>query len=100
VGSTRATKAQPIALRELIAKLRELDRLTGEEKVKAARALISPGTGPLVVTVQAVADAEVVRLLAQAQLSAAELAKRLGYASRSGVTDAVLRHKDRLAGGR
>lgn len=96
--ATRDPKvARAIPLKELLALMRELDRARGIRRVELARQLADL-KGPTVATLKAVGDEGVVQALAKSGLSDRELATRLGYKSRSGVTDAVSRHRRRLAG--
>jgi hypothetical protein len=85
-----------IPLAELIEHLRKLDAARGIERVQLARWLSSM-EGPTYATLQAAGDEGVVEALADTRLSAAALAVELGHPYRAAVTDAVLRHRDRLA---
>ena len=85
-----------IPIAELIGYLRKLDKARGIERVKLARWLANM-EGPTYATLQAAGDRGVVEALEDTGLSAAALATELGHPYRAAVTDAVLRHRDRLA---
>lgn len=89
--------AHRIPLHELIDLMQQLERATGAERVRLARHL-SGLDGPTLATIQAAGDEGVMQAKAASKVTDARLAQELGYASRSGVTDAVWRHKERLAG--
>lgn len=93
----RGARAQRIPLAELIELMRQLEQATGADRVRLARRLAGLD-GPCLVTIQAVGDEGVVQAKAAWSGTEAALARELGYASRSGVTDAVRRHRERLAG--
>jgi len=96
--ATRDPKvARAIPLMELIGLMLELSRARGVDRVELARRL-SDLKGPTLATLKAAGDEGVVQALAKSGLSDRELAAKLGYRSRSGVTDAVLRHNRRLRG--
>jgi hypothetical protein len=96
--ATRDPKvARAIPLKDLIALMRELAWAHGIRRVELARHL-SDLKGPTVATLKAAGDEGIVQALAKSGLSDRELAAKLGYKSRSAVTDAVSRHRRRLAG--
>jgi hypothetical protein len=82
---------------ELIGLMLKLSRARGINRVELARELADL-KGPTLATLKAAGDEGVVQALAKSGLTARELAGTLGYKSRSGVTDAVLRHNRRLRG--
>ena len=79
--------AHGLTLQELIAELRRLDRLRGEERVKAGRALVAVARA----SVTRAADAGVADM-ADAGLTRREIREQLG-GSQSLVDDALTRHK-------
>lgn len=96
---TREPKAKPIPLRELIARLVELDGLAGAARAKLARELSSTA-GPTIVSIRAAGDEGVwqaTRGAATYDEVVAELG--LGPNSRSKVADAVSRHNARRRAG-
>jgi len=94
--ATRDRKAKPIPLRELIARLEELDAATGLERTRLARELASTG-GPTIVTLKAAGD-EGIWQATQSGLTYEQVREELGYAQRSRVSDAVMAHNRRRRG--
>jgi hypothetical protein len=94
--ATRDPKAKAIPLRELIARLEELDAATGLERTRLARELASTG-GPTIVTLKAVGD-EGIWQATQSGLTYDQVREALGYGSRSRVSDAVMRQNRRRRG--
>lgn len=94
-GMPSEPKAKPIPLPDLIARLTELDGLSGVERAKLARELAAT-SGPTIVSIRAAGDEGVwqaTRGAATYDEVAADIG--LGPNSRSKVADAVSRHNAR-----